>query len=53
MNRLAHIAFAVAALLPLLAGAQANVRTRVQAVDVIEQLGDHVPEDGRLIDSED
>ena len=48
MSRLSSIAFAAALLLPVVAGAQGNVRTRVQAVDVIEQLGDRVPEDGRL-----
>ena len=52
MTRLPGIAFAVAALLPLVAGAQAGMRSRVQAVDVIEQLGDRVPEDVRLVDSE-
>jgi protein SCO1 len=40
------------ALLPLSAGAQVNVPAPMQGVDVIEQLGDRVPEDGRLIDSE-
>jgi len=52
VSRLPGIAFAVAALLPLVAGAQAGMRSRVQAVDVIEQLGDRVPEDVRLVDSE-
>ena len=43
---------AVCALLPLQAGAQANGLGPTQGVDVIEQLGDRVPEGGRLIDSE-
>ena len=40
------------ALLPLAAGAQVIVPAPLQGVDVIEQLGDRVPEEGRLIDSE-
>lgn len=52
MSRPGSIAFVLWALLPLVAGAQGTVRTRAPAVDVIEQLGDRVPEDGRLIDSE-
>ena len=47
-----HIAFVLSAFLPLLAGAQVNVPAPLQDVDVIEQLGDRVPEGGRLIDSE-
>ncbi|HZJ56427.1 MAG TPA: SCO family protein [Myxococcaceae bacterium] len=52
MSRPGHIAFILAALLPVVAGAQVNVPAPMQGVDVIEQLGDRVPEDGRLIDSE-
>jgi protein SCO1 len=52
VSRVPGIAFVVAALLPFVAGAQANALTRVQAVDVIEQLGDRVPEEARLVDSE-
>ena len=52
MNRPGHIAFVLSAFLPLLAGAQVNVPAPLQGVDVIEQLGDRVPEGGRLIDSE-
>ena len=52
MSRHGPIAFVLWALLPLVAAAQGTVRTRAPAVDVIEQLGDRVPEDGRLIDSE-
>jgi protein SCO1/2 len=52
VNRPGHIAFVLSAFLPLLAGAQVNVPAPLQGVDVIEQLGDRVPEGGRLIDSE-
>ena len=40
------------ATLALPAAADAPVPAPLQGVDVIEQLGDRVPEDGRLIDSE-
>ncbi|HTS83097.1 MAG TPA: SCO family protein [Myxococcaceae bacterium] len=40
------------ALLPLAAGAQVNVPVPMQGVDVVEQLGERVPEDLRLVDSE-
>ena len=52
MSRPGHIAFVLSAFLPLVAGAQGTVRTRAPVADVIEQLGDRVPEEGRLIDSE-
>jgi protein SCO1 len=52
VSRPGHIAFVLSAFLPLLAGAQVNVPSPLQGVDVIEQLGDRVPEGGRLIDSE-
>jgi len=39
-------------LVPLLAVAQVQVPLQMQGVDVIEQLGDRVPENGQLIDSE-
>ncbi len=47
-----HLVALLSALLPFAAGAQVNVPAPMQGVDVIEQLGDRVPEDGRLIDSE-
>ena len=52
MSRPGHIAFVLSTFLPLLAGAQVNVPAPLQGVDVIEQLGDRVPEGGRLVDSE-
>ncbi|MGZ3481450.1 MAG: SCO family protein, partial [Myxococcaceae bacterium] len=52
MNRPGHITLVLCALLPLSAGAQVNVPAPLQGVDVIEQLGDRVPDEGRLIDSE-
>ena len=52
MTRSGHITLVLCALLPLSAGAQVNVPAPLQGVDVIEQLGDRVPDDGRLIDSE-
>ncbi len=53
MSRGRHIAFVLSALLPLAASAQQGTAlTRTQAVDVIERLGDRVPDEGRLIDSE-
>ena len=50
--RRAGLIVAFCALLPLQAVAQVNGSGPTQGVDVIEQLGDRVPEDGRLIDSE-
>jgi protein SCO1 len=55
VNRWRHLLHglpALLAVLPLAAGAQTLVPAPLQGVDVIEQLGDRVPGDGRLIDSE-
>ena len=46
-----HLA-ALVLIAPLLAVAQVQVPAQMQGVDVIEQLGDRVPEGGQLIDSE-
>ena len=43
---------ALVLLAPLLAVAQVQVPAQMQGVDVIEQLGDRVPEGGQLTDSE-
>ena len=51
MSRPGHIAFVLSTFLPLLAEPR-NVPAPLQGVDVIEQLGDRVPEGGRLVDSE-
>ena len=52
MIRSGPMAFVLGALLPIAAVAQVNVPAPMQGVDVIEQLGDRLPEDGLLIDSE-
>ena len=52
MSRPGSIAFVLSTLLPVVAGAQVNVPAPMQGVDVIEQLGERVPEGGRLVDSE-
>jgi len=46
------VLLAALAVLPLPAAADAPVPAPLQGVDVLERLGDRVPEDGRLIDSE-